>query len=89
MDELRMHHDEVTVVANRTGPGYNKGNDGNLHSLPVLGRFLLCFSGHMQFGNGLASRFLLSSAMLSFHSLSPSCYCAQLISIPSGASPRA
>ena len=49
MDELRMHHDEVTVVANRTGPGYNKGNDGNLHSLPVLGRFLLCFSGHMQF----------------------------------------
>lgn len=57
MDELRMHHDEVTVVANRTGPGYNKGNDGNLHSLPVLGRFLLCFSGHMQFGNGLASHF--------------------------------
>ena len=55
MDELRMHHDEVTVVANRSPPAYN---NGNMHSsLPLLGRFLLCFSGHMQFGSGLASQF--------------------------------
>lgn len=56
MDELRMHHDEVTVVANRTPISGHKR--GKVHSsLPFLGRFLLCLSGHMQFGGGLASQF--------------------------------